>query len=93
MSSVEPVGNIDVENSYGQIKVILPQSSRFNLDAESANGQVLQTGFDQLQRTAREILAAVLGVGGPTIKLRTSYRNIIIQASASRQPQANALAK
>jgi len=93
MSSVEPVGDIDVENSYGQIKVILPQSSRFHLDAESANGQVLQTGFDQLQQRVREILAAVLGEGGPTIKLRTSYRNIIIQASASRQPQANALAK
>ncbi|HJZ69043.1 MAG TPA: DUF4097 family beta strand repeat-containing protein [Blastocatellia bacterium] len=93
MTSVEPAGDIDVENSYGQIKLVLPQSSRFHLDAESANGQVLQTGFDRLQQRVREILAAVLGEGGPTIKLRTSYKNIIIQASAARQSQANALAR
>ena len=39
----------------------------------------------------RGLVLAALGVDGPMIKLRTSYKNIIIQASAARQTQAKAL--
>lgn len=91
MSAVEPSGDIDVQNNHGQIKVVIPQSSRFHLDAESANGQIQPIGFSQLEQRARNSLVTALGLDGPTIKLRTSYKNIIIQASAARQTQATAL--
>ncbi len=87
----EPAGDIDVQNNHGQIKLVLPQSSRFHLDAESANGQIQPMGFSQFQQRVRNSLAGVLGTDGPTIKLRTSYKNIIIQAGAARQTQATAL--
>ena len=88
----EPTGDIDVQNNHGQIKLLLPQSSRFQLDAESANGQIQPIGFNQLEQTVRNSLVAAMGLDGPTIKLRTSYKNIIIQASAARQGQASSLA-
>jgi hypothetical protein len=69
---------------------VLPQSSRFRLDAESANGQIQPIGFSQLEQRVRNSLMKELGLDGPTIKLRTSYKNIIIQASAARQTQADA---
>lgn len=91
MTGVEPAGDIEVQNNHGQITLVLPQSSRFHLDAESANGQIQPIGFSQLEQRVRNRLVTALGLDGPTIKLRTSYKNIIIQASAARQSQAKAL--
>ena len=88
-SALEPTADIDVQNNHGQIKVVLPQSSRFHLDAQSANGNIQPIGFSQLEQQARNSLVSQLGSDGPTIKLRTSFKNIIIQASAARQTQAN----
>jgi DUF4097 and DUF4098 domain-containing protein YvlB len=86
----EPTGDIEVQNNHGQIKLLLPQSSRFQLDAESASGQIQPIGFSQLEQSARNSLVTAMGLDGPTIKLRTSFKNIIIQASAARQTQATA---
>jgi DUF4097 and DUF4098 domain-containing protein YvlB/uncharacterized membrane protein HdeD (DUF308 family) len=91
MTGIEPAGDIDVQNNHGQITLVLPQSSRFHLDAESAKGQIQPIGFSQLEQRVRNSLVTALGLDGPTIKLRTSYKNIIIQASAARQNQAKAL--
>ena len=88
----EPTGDIEVQNNHGQIKLVLPQSSRFRLDAQSANGQIQPIGFGQLEQKVRNSLVSELGSDGPTIKLRTSFKNIIIQASAARQTQAKVLA-
>ena len=90
ITGVEPAGDIDVQNNHGQITLVLPQSSRFNLDAESANGQIRPIGFGQLEQRVRNSLVTALGLDGPTIKLRTSYKNIIIQAGSGRQNQAKA---
>ena len=90
-TAAEPAGDIEVNNNHGQIKLMLPQSSRFNLDAESANGQIQPIGFNQLEQRTRNSLVSELGLDGPTIKLRTSFKKIIIQAIAGRQTQATAL--
>ena len=90
-TAAEPRGDIDVKNNHGQIKLVLPQSSRFHLDAESANGQIQPIGFSQLEQRTRNNLVSELGLDGPMIKLRTSFKKIIIQAIAARQTQANAL--
>jgi DUF4097 and DUF4098 domain-containing protein YvlB/uncharacterized membrane protein HdeD (DUF308 family) len=86
-TGVEPAGDIEVQNDHGQITLVLPQSSSFHLDAESANGRIQPIGFSQLDQKVRNTLVAALG-DGPTIKLRTSYKNIVIQASGARQTQA-----
>lgn len=89
--SGDPAGDIVVQNNHGQIRLVLPQSSQFRLDAQSASGQIQPIGFGELGERVRESLVAALGSDGPSIKLRTSFKNIIIQASAARQGQANAL--
>jgi DUF4097 and DUF4098 domain-containing protein YvlB/uncharacterized membrane protein HdeD (DUF308 family) len=84
-AAADPGGDIEVQNNHGLIKLVLPQSSQFRLDAQSASGQIQPIGFGELGQRARESLIAALGSDGPSIKLRTSYKNIIIQASSARQ--------
>jgi DUF4097 and DUF4098 domain-containing protein YvlB/uncharacterized membrane protein HdeD (DUF308 family) len=87
----EPTRDIEVENSHGEIKLSIPDSSRFQLDAVSENGQVKQTGFNSTGQKPLDRLLAVFGLDGPRIKLRTSYKDISIQASRSRQAQTRKL--
>jgi DUF4097 and DUF4098 domain-containing protein YvlB len=86
----QPMGDIEVENNHGEIKLVLPQSSQFQLEASSENGQIKPVGFSEISSRVRDSLTAGFG-DGPSIKLKTSYKNIIIQASGSRQAQANSL--
>jgi hypothetical protein len=88
----DPAGDIVVQNNHGQIKLVLPPSSQFRLDAQTASGQIQPIGFGELGDRVRDSLIAALGSDGPSIKLRTSYKNIIIQASAARQGQAISVA-
>jgi uncharacterized membrane protein HdeD (DUF308 family) len=84
-----PDQDIDVQNNHGEIRLALPPSSRFMLDAMSEHGEIRPTGFADLAARAGESLIAANG-GGPNIVLRTTYRSIIISASGARQAQANA---
>jgi DUF4097 and DUF4098 domain-containing protein YvlB len=83
-----PVDDIKVENDHGEIRLVLPESSQFVLDASSESGQVRQVGFGTIAQKGRDTLRAVLGSDGPTITLRTSFKNITIQASEARQAVA-----
>lgn len=91
VSANQPSDDIEVETHQGEIKLVLPQSSQFQLDASSENGQIKPIGFSELPGRARGSLINSFGSGGPLIKLRTSYKNIIIQASQARHAQANSL--
>jgi DUF4097 and DUF4098 domain-containing protein YvlB len=84
-----PDQDIDVQNSHGEIRLMLPPTSRFMLDALSEHGEVRPSGFADLAARASESLVAANG-GGPNIVLRTSFRNITISASGARQAQASA---
>jgi len=85
-TSTEPTGDIEVQNNHGQIKLELPSSSRFHLDAQTPHGQIQPIGFSQLEKVNNSLIGE-LGFDGPTIKLKTSYKNIIIQAGSARAPQ------
>jgi DUF4097 and DUF4098 domain-containing protein YvlB/uncharacterized membrane protein HdeD (DUF308 family) len=84
-----PENDIDVKNSHGEIKLVLPSSSQFLLNAASENGEIRPIGFSGLTSRTREPLIAANG-DGPNIILRTSFRNITIQASSAHQAQASA---
>lgn len=83
VSSSQPKADIEVENAFGEIRLTLPESSQFQIDAESENGRVRPVGFDNIDQPSRNSLLAVFG-SGPRIRLRTSYKSITLQA-ASRQ--------
>jgi DUF4097 and DUF4098 domain-containing protein YvlB/uncharacterized membrane protein HdeD (DUF308 family) len=93
MASDQPESDIDIANNHGEIKLILPPASQFRLDAQSENGQIRPLGFSELPTMAGDKLVGGTGGDGPTIKLRTSYSNIIIQASGARQAQAGPVAR
>ncbi|HEU4388036.1 MAG TPA: DUF4097 family beta strand repeat-containing protein, partial [Blastocatellia bacterium] len=80
--AAEPVADIDVEDDHGEIKLVLPTTSDFNLDAASSNGRVRQTGFSTLPVASRDSITYVPG-SGPRIKLRTSFKNIVIQGTGN----------
>lgn len=90
ITSNPPSSDIEVENSHGGIKLVLPQASQFQLDATSESGQVRPVGFAELGgRTRGENLFAILGSDGPVIRLKTSYKNITVQANGSAPTQAS----
>ena len=84
----EPVADIEVDNLHGEIKLVLPQSSQFKLDASSQGGHVRPVGFNELPVKARDGLVTMRGLDGPEIKLKTTYKNITIQAGNSSTERA-----
>src|SRR5262249_30525105 len=84
-----PAGDIDVSNQRGDIKLTIPANSRFTVDAQSQSGLVKSVGFGSINARG-DSLNAVVGLDGPTIKLRTSYKNIVIQAAGAGQVAATA---
>jgi DUF4097 and DUF4098 domain-containing protein YvlB/uncharacterized membrane protein HdeD (DUF308 family) len=80
-------GNISVENSRGDIELVLPQSANYRLDAKSEGGRVRTYGLDTSQAN-KERNHIEFGNGQSEIKLRTSFNNIIIRANGSRQAKA-----
>ncbi|HYV07129.1 MAG TPA: DUF4097 family beta strand repeat-containing protein, partial [Blastocatellia bacterium] len=61
----ELVGDIEVDNNHGEIKLLLPQASSFELDAASENGSIKPIGFAELAQKAREALKVSIGSDGP----------------------------
>jgi hypothetical protein len=88
VAATEPTDDIIVDNSHGEIKLVMPGLSQFQLDASSDNGKVKQSGFVGISQNSRDSMIAALGIDGPFIKLKTSYKDITIQASGPRQAQA-----
>ncbi len=87
VAASQPTADIDVENSRGEIRLTLPESSQFQIDAESENGRVRPVGFNNIAQPSRHNLLAVFGTDGPRIRLRTSLKDITVQAVGSRQAQ------
>jgi hypothetical protein len=88
-SIAAPEADIRVKNAHGAIRLILPRASQFQLDAASDNGRVRPIGFDGGSESFGSSLIGGYGSNGPTIKLKTSYKDIVITAAGSRQTQAN----
>jgi uncharacterized membrane protein HdeD (DUF308 family) len=78
-------GDITVKNDRGEIKFIYPQTSLFRIDAKSERGRVKAKGLDDFQQDEKDSL--LVGYTGPTVKLRTSFSDILVQAGNLRQAQ------
>jgi DUF4097 and DUF4098 domain-containing protein YvlB len=80
-----PRSDIDVENNHGDIKLVLPGFSTFQLNATSRSGLIKPIGFGDYAAPLKENLS--FGSGGPAVTLRTSYGSITLQASGAQQTQ------
>jgi hypothetical protein len=77
----EPVGAVSATAGGGNVEVCLPRSAAFEVDAETSAGRVV-TEFPlgpQMQEAAAASLRAVVGGGGPMLRLRTSGGHIFLR--------------
>jgi hypothetical protein len=76
-------GPQDLATSNGSMTVRLPSGSAFALDAATSSGTVVVDGFEVRTTGAasRDTLQGTVGVGGPSIMLRTSNGAIVVSAT------------
>jgi DUF4097 and DUF4098 domain-containing protein YvlB len=91
-------GDIDVETSNGDIKLALPLLSVFQFEGESPGGHVRNRGFSFVPSNGQsegrsgqlDRLAFGQGAGGPRVVLKTSNRDIILEAKSGLVPSSEA---
>ncbi|HKV42232.1 MAG TPA: hypothetical protein VJX67_23720 [Blastocatellia bacterium] len=74
-------GDVDVENDHGEIKLVLPGTRDFQLDAQSDGGSIKPIGFENLPVLQGNRLSTQVGIGGAKITLRTSFKDITLEAA------------
>lgn len=75
--------DVDVETDHGEIRLVVPGTSVFHLEAVSQGGKVRPIGFDSAPVAVGESVSFALGGGGgPRVRLKTSYKNVIVQSAA-----------
>jgi DUF4097 and DUF4098 domain-containing protein YvlB len=78
ISSKTPVGAMDINNVHGDIELTVPANASFQLDAESIGGEVSSDFGQQSESNNRATAAAMVGKGGPQVRLRTDHASIRI---------------
>jgi len=91
VAGAKPVSDIEVENNHGGIRLELPAASDFRLDASSENGFIRSIGFGSFPGAIRNTLMFPSELGGPTIRLKTSYRDITLTVSGTSQGEVGVL--
>jgi DUF4097 and DUF4098 domain-containing protein YvlB len=72
-------GAIEVNNTHGEIKVMLPANAAFQLDAQSLGGEIENDFGIKVDNSRRDSTAkGTVGKGGPAITLRTERGTIEI---------------
>jgi hypothetical protein len=76
-----PLGAIDISNFHGGIEVKVPANASFQLDAESAGGEINSPDFNVTQdnRSHNATARGTVGKGGPEVRLRTDRGTIEIR--------------
>jgi DUF4097 and DUF4098 domain-containing protein YvlB len=73
-----PQKDISISHQYGNVRLELPSTASFSVDAETEYGQV-ETEFEDLDRSTsnrRASLRGRVGTGGPQITIDTRNGNI-----------------
>lgn len=75
------LGNVEVSNERGDIRIFVPEKSSFQLDAQARGGDI-QTDFNELKVDNQENRATAsgsVGSGGPHISLNNEHGTIEIR--------------
>lgn len=88
-----PLGSMDIENSKGDIQLVLPADSAFNLQARTRDGDI-QSDFNQIKVSSdngRSTASGTVGSGASRLDINNEYGSIEIRkagtAEASNQAQ------
>jgi DUF4097 and DUF4098 domain-containing protein YvlB len=75
-----PLGNIEISNKSGAIRVTLPSTANFQLDARALRGEI-ETDFDSIKPTDNDREARATGTvnkGGSRLQLSTEHGTIMV---------------
>ena len=77
-----PTGTVTVDNQNGNVNVTLPEKTRFNLNAETSDGDT-HTDFESSDtRTGRGMLSGSFNGGGAAVRLNTSHGDINVNRNS-----------
>lgn len=68
---------ITVDNQNGSVKITLPEKAKFNLQAETSEGDV-HSEFGSTANTGKGVLGGAVNGGGPQVRVNTSHGDINI---------------
>jgi hypothetical protein len=81
-----PAGAITIDNQKGDVNVTLPNASKFNLNAETSDGDT-HSDFAGLNSDGRGTLSGTVNGGGVAIRINTSHGDVnVSRNSASPLP-------
>lgn len=84
LSAIDPLGAVDVRNAHGSIEVQLPPKSGFQVNAETADGDIEnEFGLTTQKQGDRVSLVERVLDGGPTMHLQTTEGDVKIRKAGS----------
>jgi hypothetical protein len=76
-----PSGVITVDNQHGNVTVSLPDKAKFNVQAETSDGDT-HSDFDAVKSDGRGMLSGSVNGGGAVVKLNTSHGDISVSRNS-----------
>lgn len=77
ITSLPPLGNVQVENKNGEINLSLPLHSNFTVDAETKGGEIENNlNLQSTSSNNRTSVNGSVGHGGPHVNLHTTHLDI-----------------
>lgn len=86
LAMAAPLGAVQVENRNGEVRLSVPASADFNVEAHATRGDI-QTDFNSLRASGNDdknsVLSGQVGKGGTSVRLNTTNNDIHVQKGES----------
>ncbi len=76
-----PAGGVTVDNQNGNVTVTLPEKAKFNVQAETSDGDT-HSDFDSVKADGRGVLSGAINGGGPVVRVNTSHGDISVSRNS-----------
>jgi hypothetical protein len=77
-----PVGAVTVNNQNGNVTVTMPEKTKFNVQAETSDGDT-HSDFDGVNSDGRGMLSGTVNGGGQTVRVNTSHGDISVSRNSA----------
>jgi hypothetical protein len=77
-----PTGAITIDNQKGDVNVTLPNGTKFNLNAETSDGDT-HSDFAGVNSDGRGILSGTVNGGGVPVRINTSHGDVNVSRNSA----------
>lgn len=87
VAAAAPLGQVQIENRNGEVRLLVPPSANFEIDAKATHGAI-QSDFSLPTKgeDKEQSLSGQVGKGGPRISITTTNNDIQLQKGESFPP-------